>query len=177
MDKRKKQVKERLLQALRTITTNKSLGHVTVTDLVTESGVARASFYRNFKGIADLIDYGVNQLREEYWKNAPQNKGSFVEPAMLEYTFSFYYQNRNLILSFHHAGTSTTVLEIITESMALSYGTMPANSILRYRLYYYAGALDNMMIHWLESGAKESPHEMALAFLQFANFTPESETK
>lgn len=34
---------------------------------------------------------------------------------------------------------------------------------------YYSGAFYNMMIHWLEDGAKESPEDMAEEFLRIAN--------
>ena len=43
---------------------------------------------------------------------------------------------------------------------------MTMQSIDRYSLYYYAGALDNMTICWLENGAKETPEQMAEQFLK-----------
>ena len=43
---------------------------------------------------------------------------------------------------------------------------MTMQSIDRYSLYYYAGALYNMTICWLENGAKETPEQMAEQFLK-----------
>lgn len=88
------------------------------------------------------------------------------------YTFGYCRQNRDLILSCHHSGMRTDILDIITESMILSYGDMPSNSISSYRIYYYAGALYNMSICWLESGAKEAPSQMAHEFLRYS-FMPD----
>ena len=51
MDKRKlanQQVKDRLLAALIDFAGRKDWSKVTVTELVEQAGVARASFYRNF---------------------------------------------------------------------------------------------------------------------------------
>lgn len=168
MDKRKKQVKERIMDAMIVLSAQKSWDKITITDIIEESKVARATFYRNFNGIDDLVEYGIEQFRTRYWANAPQDGTEFLRPDMIEYTFSFYYQNRDLILSFCHSGLSTTVLDIITESMILSFGDMPSDSIQRYRLYYCSGALYNTMIHWLEAGAKEAPAQMAEAFLSFS---------
>ena len=49
MDKREKQVKDRLMQAMISLTKEKEWTKITVTDLINRAGVARASFYRNFK--------------------------------------------------------------------------------------------------------------------------------
>lgn len=38
---------------------------------------------------------------------------------------------------------------------------LPASRYSRYELYYYAGALCNIYIKWLESGMLEAPEEIA----------------
>ena len=38
---------------------------------------------------------------------------------------------------------------------------MPANSVERYKLYFIAGAVTNVLIEWLNEGAKEPPKEIA----------------
>ena len=168
MDKREKQVKERIMKAMIDLSAEKSWDKITITDIIRESKVARATFYRNFSSIDDLITYGISQFREDYWENAPQNCTEFLSPEMLEYTFDYYRKNKELIFSYHRSGSSNSVLDIITESMVLSFGDMPSNSVSRYKLYYYAGALYNMTIYWLENGMKESAREMADAFLRFS---------
>ena len=168
MDKREKQVKERIVKAMIDLSAEKSWDQITITDIIRESKVARATFYRNFSSIDDLITYGISQFREDYWENAPKNCAEFLCPEMLEYTFDYYRRNRELILSYHRSGSSNSVLDIITESMVLSFGDMPANSVSRYKLYYYAGALYSMTIYWQGNGMKESAKEMADAFLRFS---------
>lgn len=168
MDKREKQVKERIMKAMIDLSIEKSWDKITITDIIRESRVARVTFYRNFSSIDDLIAYGIGQLRADYWENAPKNCAEFLCPEMLEYTFDYYSKKQDLILSYHRSGSSNSVLDIITESMVLSFGDMPSNSISRYKLYYYAGALYNMTIYWLENGAKETAKDMADAFLHFS---------
>ena len=62
MDKRKianQKVKDRLFAALIEFAGSKDWSRLTVTELIEQSGVARASFYRNFKSVDELVDYGL----------------------------------------------------------------------------------------------------------------------
>lgn len=166
MDKREKQVKDRLVQAMTALAKEKDWSKITVTDLINRSGVARASFYRNFDTINDLIQYGIGEIRSDYWEHVPDASGSFLTVEMLTYTFDYYYRHRNLITSFQSGLFHIDLLGILTESMILSYGDMPVRSIDRYDLYYYAGALYNMAVCWLKEGAIESAGQMAEQFLR-----------
>lgn len=82
------------------------------------------------------------------------------------YQFRFYKEYSDLVLAFHHAKVATTLLDIITDCEIDARGDMPAGSISKYELYYFAGAFYNMMLCWLENGAKESPEAMADEFLR-----------
>lgn len=171
-DKRERQVKDRLMQAMIELSSEKEWSKITVTDLINRSHVARASFYRNFETIGDLINYGIERIRADYWTHVPEPSGDFLTKDMLTYTFDYYYRNRDLILSFQHSGLPLNVLDILTESMVLSYGDMPSGSIDKYSLYYYAGALYSMTICWLENGARETPQQMADEFLRCSHSEP-----
>ena len=73
MDRREKQVKERIVKAMIALSSEKSWDKITITDIISESKVARATFYRNFNSIDDLITYGISQFRDDYWENAPKS--------------------------------------------------------------------------------------------------------
>ena len=65
MDKRKianQKVKDRLFAALIEFAGSKDWSRLSVTELIEQSGVARASFYRNFKSVEELVDYGIQQI-------------------------------------------------------------------------------------------------------------------
>ena len=82
------------------------------------------------------------------------------------YKFTFYQKYADLILAFHRAKVSTTLLDVITDCEIDAFGDMPVHSIFRYELYFFSGAFYNMMLCWLESGAKETPEAMADEFLR-----------
>lgn len=168
MDKRDKQVKQRLVNSMISLSKMKDWHQITITDLIKHSGVARASFYRNFESIEQLMDYGVAQIRSEYWKNAP-SANRFLDLNLLIYTFKFYGNYADLILAFQDTHMQVNFLSTITESMMISFGDMPFSSIERYSLYYYAGALYNMTICWLKDGQKETPQQFAEMFLKLSS--------
>ena len=172
MDKRKianKMVKDRLLSALIEFAGCKDWSKVTVTEFIEKSGVARASFYRNFKSVEEIIDYGIQQMTIKY----NEGKGNLVEDfrsrELMLYKFRFYLHHADLVLAFHHAKVSTTLLDVITDCEIYACGDMPISSISKYELYYYSGAFYNMMLCWLEGGTRETPEAMADEFLRLVN--------
>lgn len=172
MDKRKaanQRVKDRLFAALIAFAGHKDWSKLTVTALIEKSGVARASFYRNFQSVEELIDYGIEQMARRYREGAPPLDEDFHSREMMLYKFQFYQTYADLVLAFHHAKVGTTLLDIITDCEMEACGDMPLHAISRYELYYYSGAFYNMLLCWLESGMKETPAAMADEFLRIAN--------
>ena len=113
MDKRKlanRQVKDRLLAALVEFAGRKDWSKVTVTELVEQAGVARASFYRNFASVEELVDYGIRQVTERYHAGKPEGREGFRDRALVEYKFRFYQDNAKLVLAFSRVGRHALAL-------------------------------------------------------------------
>lgn len=163
---RKESVKDRLLLALISFAGQKDWSKLTVSELIQAANVARASFYRNFTSIEDIIEYGIQQLAEQYHQGMPFDYEDFHSKEVMLYKFQFYKAHAKLVLAFHHANMSTTLLDVITNCEIDACGDMSIHSITRYEVYYYAGAFYHMMVHWLENGTKESCEEMANEFLR-----------
>lgn len=169
MDKRKianQRVKDRLLTALIGFVGQKDWSKVTVTELIEKSGVARASFYRNFKSVEEIVDYGIRQMTLQYEAGKPPIAEEFHSRDLLLYKFRFYQQHAALVLAFHQANAGGTLLGLITDCVLEACGDMPASSIAKYELYYYSGAFYNMLLCWLEGGMRETPEVMAEEFLR-----------
>lgn len=169
MDKRKianQRVKDRLFSALIEFAGQKEWSKLTVTELIEKSGVARASFYRSFKSVEELIDYGIQHMTQRYHEGNPCRDEDYHSREAMLYKFRFYQENAEIVLAFHHARLSTTLLDLITDCEIDAYGDMTVNSISKYELYYFAGAFYNMMLCWLENGTRETPEAMADEFLR-----------
>lgn len=168
MDKRKEanqRVKDRLFSAMVELADHKDWSKLTVTELINQSGVARASFYRNFKSVEDLIDYGIGQMAQRYHAGKPLQRDDFHSREAVLYKFQFYKEYSSIVLAFHRAKLATTLLDIITDCEIDARGDMPVGSVSKYELYFYAGAFYNVLLCWLEGGAKETPETMADEFL------------
>ncbi len=172
MDKRKdagQGVKDRLFRALVELAGREDWPRLTVTELIERSGVARASFYRNFKSIEGLINYGIERMAQLYHEGKPLSDEDFHSRQAMVYNFRFYKEYAGLVLAFHKAKLSTSLLDVITDCEIDACGDMPVSSISRYELYFFSGAFYNMMLCWLENGARETPEAMADEFLQIVN--------
>lgn len=159
-------VKDRLFAALIEYAGQRDWSALTITELIEKSGVARASFYRNFKSVEELIDYGVEQMAARYHEGKPSCGKDFHSRDAMLYKFRFYRKYAGLVLAFHHAKMGTTLLDIITDCEMNAWGDMPASSISRYELYYFSGAFYNVLLCWTEGGMKETPEAMADEFLR-----------
>ena len=172
MDKRvvaNQKVKDSLLNALIELAEQCNWSTISITALIKQAGVARSSFYRNFSSIEDIIDYSIAKINEKYNQENPSPDENFRNKELMYFKFRFFKEHASLLLTFHHAQTPQTLLAVINDFVVDTYGDMPASSISKYELYYYSGAFYNMVIHWLENGAKESPEDMANEFLRIAN--------
>ena len=139
MDKRKQaseKVKDRLLSALIEFAGEKDWSKVTATELIKKAGVARASFYRNFKSVEEIMNYGLHRMSLRYHEGKTYQDEDFHSREMMLYKFRFYQENAKLVLAFHHARAAVTLLDVITDCEINALGDMPFNSISKYELYY-----------------------------------------
>lgn len=169
MDKRKEAnmlVKERLEEALYSLITEKKLSEITVTELIKKANVARSSFYRNYSSVEDILNASIKKLIDEYYATNPIGIIDVTSYEYFHFKFCFYKTYADRIMTLHKAGLSSITLEVINDIVISECGDMPADSIKRFDLYYYAGAFYNMVIHWLEEGAKESPEDMAKEYCE-----------
>ena len=124
---------------------------------------------RLFSALVDFAgEKDWSKVSLEYHEKMPALTESPHSREMILYKFRFYREHADLVLAFHHAKISTTLLDVITDCEIDAYGDMPANSIAKYELYYFAGAFYNMLLCWLEGGMRETPEAMTDEFLRIA---------
>lgn len=172
MDKRKQEnarVKRSIEDAFFSLMKEKDFSEITVTDIVKRSGVARASYYRNFNSKEDIIKEYFCRLRQEIGLLQGYSSKSFDDTltvSNLATHFSFYLKEKHRVLLLYDNGFGTMMIEESNYFAEEMLGDMPFNSPDRYLLYFVSGALFNTLIQWLKNGAKESPQEMAQMLLK-----------
>lgn len=175
MDKRKaanRKARAAIEGALMELLRTKNYSAITVTDIVEQAGVARATYYRNYDSIEDVVDSLLMGMRDEILGSigieSAQLDRSQIREELFEPFVRCYRLKRREILSLHNSGFSDSLLTLSADFAAAAIGDMPASSVRHYDIYALPGAMYNVLIHWLETGCKESDQKMAAYFANLA---------
>lgn len=161
----KRLLKEGLLRLLKT----NELDNVNVTELCSESGINRATFYRHYEQPRDIL----NELRREMSQNVKkiakrrENENSIRES--LEDICNYFNENAELLEVFFKTRTDDDFVallnEIYTEQFAEIRHRGFANEIdddsLRLGAYYFAGGIYYILRQWILEPINKSPKEVA----------------
>ncbi len=164
MDKRQeanKRVKERIGRALFSLIREKNYSDITVSDIIAKSGVARASYYRNYYSKDEIIIEETENVKGDYQKRLTKAGYRHDSYEGILLAFRYFKAYRRHILCVYKAGMGSIYQKLLDEYLEIAEGDMLVTDVKRYMLYYYSGAVYNVFMKWLESGMKESPEEIA----------------
>ncbi len=172
MDRRKQanlRVKENITKTLFALMKEKSLGSITITELVSGAGVARASFYRNYCSKEDVLVTLIRDVLDVFRGEVDLERGGLHTYENIRLSFLYFQKYKNYILDLYHSGFASFLLEELNRFHESIEGDMPSSSIEKYRLYLYMGALFNTAMVWLSEDGKTTPEEMARFFLDMTS--------
>ena len=159
-------VKNQITEGLFSLLRKKSFSEITVTDIVKEANVARASYYRNFQNKEEIIEAAMDSLRDELMADIQYNDDEHIfnqgnARAGFEKALTCCLVRKADLLTLYHNGFGSLIQQTFNRYIMEFAGNMPANSATRYKLYFISGAVTNVLIEWLNEGAKEPPREIA----------------
>lgn len=169
MDKRNLEnirVKENITAALLELLNEKSISEITITEIVTRAGVARASFYRNYATKENIITTLIADTLEKFRASLREDEENFYTYENVRRSFSFFSHYEKQVLDLHRFGYGSILLQMLNQFHEEVAGTMSRKSIERYKLYIYIGSLYNAAMVWLQNGKKERIEDMAEMFYQ-----------
>lgn len=96
------QVKYSMYEALLNLLERKNFSAITVSDITSEAGVSRMSFYRNYESIEDILVEHLNEVVGEYWKEdmeylIPECENVYYGKAYMIHCFQFFYRHHEFI--------------------------------------------------------------------------------
>ena len=167
------QVKQDMYKALLRLIENKPFSAIAVSDITSEAGVSRMSFYRNYNAIEDILTEHLEEVVEEYRAKELEepDTGSekvFYEKKYMLRCFRFFYLHREFIDALITAGMGDLFLAKITEYLIRKWiepGKETREAILRVSAY--AGSIYNMYREWSRDGFQEEPEEVAEILYNF----------
>lgn len=163
-------VKRQMMNAFMELMTEKSYMDITVTDIVNTAQVARASFYRNFSSISDVIDSLTDELANEFTEAIFPAIISNDERKWREFLFEYFYRlkrehkkmslinSQNIIVMFSYMDSKMQKLE----------SELPMATIKdKYTAVGKFGLINSISKKWIDTGMKETPEEIINYILSF----------
>ncbi|MBQ2855955.1 MAG: TetR/AcrR family transcriptional regulator [Bacteroidaceae bacterium] len=156
-------VKHEIIDAVMQLMTEKNYMDITVTDIVKKAGVARASFYRNFNSINDVIDVIVDEISDELIGDIFPTLYSSDERKWREFLFNHFYRftRKQQQMGKIHPQNLNVLFARMDNKMQQKESNFPAETIRdKYIAIGTVGLINSITKKWMDSGAKETPEEM-----------------
>lgn len=147
-------VKESITHSLLKLMEYQTFEEITITDIVKEAMVGRASFYRNFAGKEDILKQYLLRLIKEWGKEFEKGE----QPNFVVSLFGHYKRYSELYILLYRSGLSYLVLDNIK---AVCGPKPDQEDIPAYFSAWFAGALFGWIDEWITRGMKQDPEEMA----------------
>lgn len=164
-------VKVHITAALLKLLDEKSISDITISEIIAEAGVARASFYRNYASKESVITTLITDILEQFRRDVQYDGENYYTYENIHRSFEYFSRYGKQILDLHRFGYGSLILEKLNQLHEEIAGTMPHRSIERYRLYIYIGSLYNTGLVWLQNGKPESVDEISEVFYRVCGFS------
>lgn len=167
-DRRVHQTALNLYSAIQVLLNDKPFENISIKEVSEQAGIGRATFYRNFDYVDDVLKYQLDHVFADLRVQHPPHR--FRSPAMLVPFFDFWVQNREILLTLIQADrwdifatrfrqATTLELPVIIEEhdlddISLKYLENSVNSLITATLYT-----------WLENGCRETAAELQQLFI------------
>ena len=165
-------VKREIKDAVMELMAEKLYMDITVTDIITRAGVARASFYRNFNSINDVIDAISDELSEEMLEDISPILLRYDERTWREFLFNHFYriarrQKQMKKIRFENISVIFTRTEDrVQQSASLFSGDTIQD---KYLAVGKMGLINSVTKKWVDTGMQETPEEMIDFLMAFIN--------
>lgn len=159
---RKTDTKEYVTQALFALLDKKEMKEISVCELVARAGISRATFYRNYLDLYQVIDEQLAKIAQDMTDKAMASSDDIRGNTLQIFRLLLGYKKplqtlvrRDMGDRIYWALYQTTV-EHIDQLNAMDN---------RYQPHFFAGAACGMLTAWIKNEFQESPEEMLELFL------------
>ncbi|MCI7813416.1 MAG: TetR/AcrR family transcriptional regulator [Lachnospiraceae bacterium] len=174
MDKRKEanmRVKNSITKALFHLMHEKSFSDISISELIRVAGVARVSFYRNYDSKEDVLVTLIEDVLEQFRDTIDWSKTDYYTYGNIYRSFEYLEKYGDFVLDLYRFGYASILLGKLNQFHEDIAGIMPNNSIEKYQLYMYMGALFNTAIMWLQNGTKEDVGDITRMFCEMCGIS------
>ena len=143
---------------------------IDVTKISKKAGVSRATFYRIFQSKKGIIKAYFERSELEFLNiHSPMNP--FSDPKEFIYLcFEKLGKEKTNLLALYHQGLIHYLSEALNAGIEKDFADHNRGD--KAMAYLYAGAVYNLEVYYLSSGAKETPSELTEELLRFLRYDP-----
>ena len=176
-DQRIALTKRLLREGLLRLLSKTELNKISVTQLCTESGINRATFYRHYEQPRDILNDLKGDIFQEVAALAEENSLKGDAKKWLESTCCYFYEHSDLLrILFQYRTDDEFVMflndrfnEQYPELKRKGYFTEVDEDTMRLGAYYYAGGIYYILRQWLTEPINKTPQEVAVLMCHFLN--------
>lgn len=157
-------LKEYLFTALIKLMDQKDFKDIKITEIAKKAGVSRMTYYRTYSSKEDImIQYMEDQSRHIILLLEEHPEYHTEEIYCLFY--SYFKEQAHLMTYLYKAGLLNEVIHRLTSFVTQTYERSNSHLLDKsqksYEINFISGGLFLLLKHWIESGLKETPEEMA----------------
>lgn len=169
-DKRSQQSSEWLIRALAECMEKKAYPDISVVEVVKTAGVARATFYRNFDAMEDVLrlecDQAFDALRLQFMDHYQSFEGTDTKTVFIRPLLRFWDTRTDIIKRLIQANRTAFIHDAIARTIEYFLSLrVPAEESLWHRVDYIiakrAGEASGILIHWVKNNKDIPADELA----------------
>lgn len=169
-DKRKKHSAELLVNGLITCMETKAFTEINISDLQRASGVSRATFYRLFDDVQDVLAYQCQtmaaEIPKQYHAVSVKNRESF-----LLFSLRYWLEQHRFLEAIFVSGRADILQNALLGNAAFLREEFPIEGITPETMDYLISAsmsiLSGLLLTWVKHGKKETPEQLIEIFKGF----------
>lgn len=153
--------RESIETAILILMKEKEFKDISITDIINRAGVSRSAYYRNYKSKEDILSKHLETVVK-----AITNKMDFT--TYFEDDFGFWHsifsqvrKYSDIFIILLRANFEGIILSSINKILLDDIPSDTISSKEKYDIYFWSGAVYNILTEWIISGMKESDQEMA----------------
>jgi len=167
---RNNSVKNEIKGAVMQLMAHKTYMDITVTDIVNRAGVARASFYRNFNSIYDVIDEITEEIANSMSEEVFPVLSGEDERKTREFLFHHFYEFLRVKKETEKLRDENALafFSILDHKIEVKISKSQPDTVKgKYSLIGKLGLIDRITRKWLDTGASEPPEELVDYIMTF----------
>lgn len=163
-------VRQEIVNAVMELMVEKSYMDITVTDIINTAHVARASFYRNFNSISDVIDVIANEISDEITEDVIPTLYCTDERQWREFLFNHFYRftRKQRQMKKLHPQNMNVIFARMDKKVHQKESEYPTDTIRdKYWVSCKIGVINSITKKWMDGGMQETPEEMIDYIMSF----------